>query len=197
MLNCNAYYHVYNHANGFENLFIDAENYPFFIDKMVHYLNPVVEIVAYCLMPNHFHLVVKVKSEEEIQKLFSINMNSEVTDVKKYISKQFANLFSSYTQAFNKYNKRRGSLFMKNFKRKEIEDIFLVKRTIIYLHLNPVKHGFVKDFREWPWISYHSYFTEEELQWLGTARILEIFKDAENFKKLHFLRLEEILNLWP
>lgn len=57
-------YHNYNHANGSEDLFRKDENYRYFLQKYSEYIYPIAETYAYCLMPNHFHLMVKVRSEE-------------------------------------------------------------------------------------------------------------------------------------
>jgi putative transposase len=59
-------YHIYNHANGSENLFRCDENYHYFLRKYGEYMYPVVDTYAYCLMPNHFHLMVRVRSEAEV-----------------------------------------------------------------------------------------------------------------------------------
>ena len=62
----NEAYHICNHANGFENLFVREENYDFFLRKYTRYANPVVQTYAYCLLPNHFHFLVRVRGEEEL-----------------------------------------------------------------------------------------------------------------------------------
>jgi len=59
-------YHIYNHANGSEDMFIDEENYYYFLKKYAEKLNGVVSTFAYCLMPNHFHLLIKVRSEKTL-----------------------------------------------------------------------------------------------------------------------------------
>lgn len=61
-----AYYHIYNHANSEHNLFFQVENYRHFLKKLNHYLNGYVEFHAYCLMPNHFHLLVWVNPAMQI-----------------------------------------------------------------------------------------------------------------------------------
>src|ERR1035437_39957 len=60
------YYHIYDHSCGSDNLFRIEENYQYFLKKYAAYLSPVFETFAYCLMPNHFHLLIKVKSEEAL-----------------------------------------------------------------------------------------------------------------------------------
>ncbi|HEX4372500.1 MAG TPA: hypothetical protein VHZ50_04255, partial [Puia sp.] len=61
-----SYYHIFNHANGDENIFREEENYRFFLEKYVLYIHPVAETLAYCLMPNHFHMLVKIKTEQQL-----------------------------------------------------------------------------------------------------------------------------------
>ena len=57
------FYHIYNHANGSENLFRVEDNYRFFLERWGKYVEPVANTYAYCLMPNHFHALIKVKEE--------------------------------------------------------------------------------------------------------------------------------------
>lgn len=66
MLLPSTYYHVYNRANGLENIFVEERNFDFFLDKWKLYINPIADSYAWCLMPNHFHFLVKIKSEEEL-----------------------------------------------------------------------------------------------------------------------------------
>ena len=180
MLNFETYYHIYNHANGNDNLFVEDKNYKFFLEKYYLHLNPVVDTIAWCLMPNHFHLLVKIKSEDEIYSAFPKFQTLENLELKSnFISKQFSNFFSSYTQSFNKVYKRRGSLFLKNFKRKEIDSEDYLRNLIIYIHLNPINHGFTKLINDWKWHSYKEFiiFYEEMLTHLFTSK--------ENYEYLH------------
>ena len=59
-------YHIYTHANGFENLFNNDDNYSYFLKKYIEYIDPIAETYAYCLMPNHVHFMIKIRSEKEI-----------------------------------------------------------------------------------------------------------------------------------
>ena len=67
ILEPDAFYHIYNRGINSEKIFATEENYLFFLSKFKTYLNPVCEVFAYCLMPNHFHFLIKVKSENEIK----------------------------------------------------------------------------------------------------------------------------------
>jgi putative transposase len=145
-------YHVYNRANGNEKLFVEERNYYFFLDKLSYHILPVINMHAYCLMPNHFHLLVEVKSFEELQKMFSKIQN--IADAEKQISKSFSNLFSSYTQAFNKVNDRMGNLFMSSFKKKHVENTSDYLNVTHYIHANPVHHKYVENIKDWKFSSY-------------------------------------------
>ncbi|MBN1118164.1 MAG: hypothetical protein JXA77_13225, partial [Bacteroidales bacterium] len=60
----NNYYHIFNHAVGNENLFVEDKNYAFFLDKFEKYIVEFIDVFAYCLMPNHFHFLIRVKDIE-------------------------------------------------------------------------------------------------------------------------------------
>ena len=138
------FYHIYNHAVGEELLFKSERNYLFFLDLTKRYLNDYVVFYAYCLMPNHFHFIVKVKSEQEI--ILKENLYEGSNPRRDYmgksvsliISQKFSNLFNSYAQAYNKENDRRGSLFVNRYKRILISDKKYLLKLIHYIHYNPV-----------------------------------------------------------
>jgi REP element-mobilizing transposase RayT len=149
-------YHIFNHANGFENLFLEQENYRFFLQQYDIHVSPFVETIAFCLMPNHFHLMIKIKDRADILRKIEL---AEINDgeIERRISKAFSNFFSSYTQSYNKLFKRKGSLFVKNFRRKPITTQRQWQETFLYIHLNPVKHQFVKNEFLWKWSSLIAY----------------------------------------
>ena len=213
----NTTYHIFNHANGFENVFREPENNRFFLEKYQRYILPLTETYAYCLMPNHFHLVVRIRKRVVIESLIQNKIdsknknfsnptnfpkvqnfgkveNQKISDseIEKFLSKQFSNLFSSYTQAFNKVNHRMGSLFIKNFKR----DPILIKEhftnAVIYTHRNPIHHGFRVNYDEWPYSSYFDIVHEKET-FVETLKLLKIFEGRESFIKMHHDSLSTIL----
>ncbi|MBU3743219.1 MAG: hypothetical protein FGM61_01555, partial [Sediminibacterium sp.] len=99
-----ACYHLYNHANGSENLFVEENNYWYFLLKASIHLRDTLIIYAYCLMPNHFHLLVRVRDENAIRNHLNTSISfREKTELEKiyyieyWISKCMANFFSSYT----------------------------------------------------------------------------------------------------
>jgi putative transposase len=64
------YYPVYNHANGSDNLFLTSENYRYFLQRFASFINPIADIYAYCLMPNHIHFLIRIKSESDLQSAY-------------------------------------------------------------------------------------------------------------------------------
>ncbi len=184
-------YHLYNHANGFENLFLSDENYRYFLHRYQHFISPVADTFAYCLMPNHIHFLVQVKTEEEIESVFGRFETFQKLEYR--ISKQFSNLFSGYTQAFNKMYNRKGSLFIPNFKRKEITDDRYITKIICYIHCNPIYHGFAKNISDWQRSSYQLILNDTPA-FIKREEVLEWFGNRNEFEKIH---LQELNNKRP
>lgn len=190
-------YHVYTHANGFENLFRSNENYRYFLQRYKHFISPVAATWVYCLMPNHIHFLVIIKSEPEIESAFKSSKVYKPEDTnlgglsqtKKRISQQFSNLFNSYTKAYNRMYQRRGSLFIPNFKREEITDEDYISNIIVYIHRNPVHHGFAKSMADWAWSSYQAFLTDTPTE-LKREEVLEWFGNREEFLKFHQLPMD-------
>jgi hypothetical protein len=105
------FYHIYNHANGADNLFREERNYHYFIQQWEKYILPIADTYAYCLMPNHFHALIKIKGIETLsknEKFESILRDpTGFENLSGLISKQFGNFFNSYAKAFNKMYDRR------------------------------------------------------------------------------------------
>src|SRR6266700_4766784 len=135
------YYHVFNRTNGSHKLFRDDENYKFFLNKYEEYLSDFVDTYCFCLLPSHFHLLVKVKEEiggnmpiyDSIagQELTTIDISAQID---KLVVKRFKNFFISYTMSFNKYHKRQGSLFNHRFKRILIQSDQHLRQAVFYIH---------------------------------------------------------------
>lgn len=183
MLHFNTYYHIFNHANGDDNLFREEKNYDFFLQKYHQHIDPIADTIAWCLMKNHFHLLVKIKSLEVIRSSDNPGFeNLDCLDEKEtsnFISKRFSNFFNSYSKAFNKVYQRRGSLFIKNFKRKEIDSPQYLQQVILYIHLNPVKHGFVRSGNDWTHSSFTSFYQEQ------ATLAYHLFGDENSYLSAH------------
>jgi len=148
-LNPNCFYHVYNRANGNKKLHLSAENYRYFLERFYVHILPIAEIYCSCLMPNNFHFLIRIKSEIKLNKYFKERsvvkafpkfetLERLFNPLENKLSKQFSNLFSSYTQAFIKQHNRKGSLFIKIFKREIITDNSYLIKLVHYNPYNPV-----------------------------------------------------------
>jgi putative transposase len=190
LLQAEGIYHIYTHANGFENLFQSEENYRYFLAKYRKFIYPVAETYAYCLMPNHFHLLVKIRSEAEVMDFLkrrkNINYTSFETEVlfSRVISLQFSHWLNGYTQAYNKMYKRMGSLFVSGFKRKVVGDERYLMRLLIYIHNNSVHHGFTDCMSDWKHSSLHAYLNQDD-SIINPAYFIDRFGGIENFKTFH------------
>lgn len=142
-------YHIYNHAVGNDKLFLTDDNYHYFLRRYDHFISPVAATYAYCLLSNHIHFLVEIKSQVVVPPESKYSAS-------QFVSKQFSNLFSSYSQAFNKQQGRMGNLFMSNFRRRKIQSNEYLIYVIKYIHLNPVNHGIVKNVWQWRFSSYHA-----------------------------------------
>jgi putative transposase len=177
------FYHVYNRGINSCNLFNEPDNYEYFLSLYDKYISPVTDTYAWVLMPNHFHLLVKIKEKEAIPKKVGENQNIGTP------SQQFSKLFNSYAQAFNKRFDRHGGLFERPFKRKMIDNKDYLKRVVIYIHNNPVHHGFCEHSVEYPWSSYLTCVSIKSTK-LQREKVVGWFDNEANFKFLHNGKVE-------
>ena len=190
-----SYYHIYNCGINGETIFNEPANYEYFLRLYDKYMERVAETFAWCLMPNHFHLLVRIKTEDEI---IDANNSERVQNPfgVKYITQQFSNLFNSYAQAFNKRNNRHGSLFEKPFKRKLIDSEEYFRRLVIYIHNNPVHHGFCDSPLEYGWSSYLTCLSDKPTK-LKRNTVVGWFNNEENFKAVHDNKVDVVkINKW-
>jgi len=132
------YYHIYNRGNNRQNIFFERDNYLYFLRQIRRYLvAETLEIIAYCLMPNHYHLLVCLKNNN--------------------ISNAMQAFTLSYTKAINNRYQRTGSLFEGRFQAIHINRDEYLLHLFQYIHLNPVKADFVKHPKNWEFSSYQDY----------------------------------------
>lgn len=188
-----GYYHIFNRGINRQKLFFQYRNYDYFLRLLRKNIDPLAEILAYCLIPNHFHLVIKVKDEipGELFPLNQYRTNTVPADViGKLVSENFRKLFISYAQAINKQENRVSSLFEAKFKRLEILDQDYLERVIYYVHSNPTKHGLAADFTSYKHSSYQC-FKESGRSIANRKLVFKIFGGRENFFEFHKQSHEE------
>lgn len=98
MIEFGKYYHIYNRGNNREDLFKEEKNYDYFLKLYAHHIDPIAETFAYCLMKNHFHLLIKIKEKEEIERHAKFLKLGKSLDPLQ----SFKNFFISYSKSINK-----------------------------------------------------------------------------------------------
>lgn len=187
-----AYYHIYNRGNNRENIFIQERNYDYFLKLYVKYIEPVAATFAYSLLRNHFHLLVKIRPEDDIQKTLKVSGKPLGSD---YPSQQFSNFFNAYAKTINHAYDRTGSLFQHPFGRVLVTSDRQFWNVIAYIHQNPQKHHFVDDFREWKWSSYHTLLVDKPTR-LQRDAVLDWFGGKQAYLDLHAQRVSDADSQW-
>lgn len=170
----NSFYHVYNRGVNKCKIFIDDYDYATFLNILKRYLSrepekdnygrlgttyfDQIELLAFCLIPNHFHLLIYVTEDAEA------------------MSALMRKVLTCYSVYFNKRHKRVGNLFQDTYKASLLSNDAYLQHISRYIHLNP------KDFLSWEFSSLPYYLGEKSAEWVRPGRILEIFKDESYLK---------------
>jgi len=187
--NTGSIFHIYNRGNNKEPIFYDESDYRAFLLRLGLVLGIEEELLkhhpltsvpysrirltaeknlfrvhSFCLMPNHFHLLLEQCSDIPISNL----MLKVCTSFAKYINKKY---------------QRVGHIFQDQFKSVLIESDSQLMWTSSYIHMNPVKATLCKTPRDYPWSSYHEFLDKKEPLLVHTKFILDIFGNVENFEQ--------------
>lgn len=206
-----AYYHIYSRGNNGENLFIEEKNYHDFLGLYLKHIVPVADTYAYCLLRNHFHHLIRTKTEREQEEYWSALSVSEkvllrsrrfkrmaaqhelltiandhplLTFELREPSQAFANMFNAYTRTINRRYGRTGALFERPFGRVNVTSDRYFRALVVYIHQNPQKHGFVNDFRQWPFSSYSAIQSQGQTR-VDRNQVLSWFNDHAGFQHAH------------
>ena len=184
-----VYYHFYNRGNNRQPIFFEPDNYLYFLGGIQKYLVPVVNIVTYCLMPTHYHILVKVKQTSEAPK------NGETSEVltreiSKQVSLAMQKFLISYTKAINKRFARVGSLFQGQFQAKPIQTYPHLLNLCVYIHANPVKDGLVALPEDWIYSNYLEWLGQRDGTLVDREFIQEHFGSPVEYQELvmHFVK---------
>jgi REP element-mobilizing transposase RayT len=180
------YYHIYNRGNGGENIFRETRNYGYFLGLYARHIEPLTETYAYCLLRNHFHLLVRINDERDLTGTLTRKPVRSLPQP----SQAFSNFFNAYTKAINKTYGRTGNLFQRPFGRILVSTDQYFTRLIHYIHFNPQKHGFVADFREYPYSSYQTMLSAKPTR-LKRETVLGWFNGAAAFETVHRAAADE------
>ncbi len=160
----NAWYHIINRGAGRQPIFKTDENRQLFLEKLAELGDRFsVEVHAYCLMNNHFHLLVRTPTEG--------------------LSAAMKHLIGTYTKKFNRSEKRDGPLFRSRFKSIVIDADAYLLEVSRYIHNNPVEAKIVVLPQDYRWSSYSAYIygTGKVEPWLHTGEILKRVDDYRAF----------------
>jgi putative transposase len=136
------YYHIYNRGAHRESIFREPDNYLFVLKKMKQYSQQLsITVIAYCLLPNHYHFLLRQDGA------LSASLLPQ-------------RVFNSYVKAYNKRYNHAGTLFAGNFRVKPVGEEGYLVHLCRYIHANPIKHGLVHDLAEWPYSNYFEWVNE-------------------------------------
>lgn len=167
-----GYFHLYNRGNNRGIIFFRDANYRYFIRKLRRHVAPHVHLLAYCLMPNHFHLLIETREDAEVSAF----------------TESFRVMLSSYTRGINRQEGRTGSLFTQNTRSKNLQEgsQFYGLACFCYIHQNPLRAGLASDIDAWPYSSYLDYAgaRNESICSVSRAKSILNIPTAEQFRRL-------------
>ena len=138
------YYHLYNRGAHKISIFREADNYHFVLRKLkANCASLSLAPIAYCLLPNHYHLLIRQDGAHPAGLLPQ-------------------RVFNSYSKAYNKRYGHSGTLFEGNYRAAAVEEDTYLSHLCRYIHANPVVHGLVDDPADWPYSNYLEWIGERE-----------------------------------
>jgi REP element-mobilizing transposase RayT len=156
----NNYYHIYNRGNDGHRIFLEPENYAFFLRRLRKYFDcPPAQLVAYSLMPNHYHALVFLEGASDF-------------------SNVLRGFTTSYVRAFNKWHGRVGYLYQGNTKSKLVEQDEYLIHLCRYIHLNPVTARLVDRPEQWEYSDYREWISDPAPNKKGCIKVRSMFFDS-------------------
>ena len=169
------YYHIYNRGTGESRLFFSAENYEHCLRLVQRYRAKYgVTVIAYCFMPNHYHLLLRQDADEPMSRFISV-------------------VFNAYVQALNKEQNRKGTLFEGRFRHVWVNRDEYLTHLCRYIHLNPVKAGLVSEPHHWPYSNYAEWTEKRHGTLCDRSFIRQFFATAEDYRQFVADYQEEVL----
>ncbi len=157
------FYHIYNCSETGERIFRESDNYIFFLKRLKKSLPPDLSIIAYCLMPTHFHFCVRPTGD---------------ADIAKFISR----LLNSYVKAFNKRYNRSGRMFADRYKPVLIDTDDFLAHLCRYIHLHPVDAGLVKKPHYWAFSNFLEFIDKREGSLVDYTFRNDFWGDAKTYE---------------
>ena len=152
-----AYYHIYNRGADRRSIFLNPENYRYATELIETYLTPLqITMIAYCLLPNHYHWLVRQHGEAKAGLLAQ-------------------RVFNAYVKAFNNSNDRSGTLFEDRYSAIVVSSDEYLRHLCRYIHANPVRHGLATAPELWPHSNYLDWIEQR------SSKLVD-----QTFVKVHF-----------
>ena len=187
-------YHVFNQGNNHQAIFLEHDDYATFILFTKNYIGPHCDIIAWCLLPNHFHLMLSANEN-------SAKPHRQGNLIIDTLTNGFRKLLSAYAHYFNKKNNRSGALFRPKTKSKDIslqqsiansgkQDYYL--NCFYYIHQNPLRHQMVTNLALWKYSSFAFYANKRERDCCNRQLAIEICDyHPDTFLNLAYNRLPD------
>ncbi|HXY18201.1 MAG TPA: transposase [Candidatus Nitrosopolaris sp.] len=169
-----GYYHIYNRGVDKRLIFLERKDYAVFLNLLKRYLSieahkdnkgviyphfyNQLELLSFCLMPNHLHLLIYQDEPGTMRKLMS-------------------GVFTSYSKYFNKTYKRRGPLFESRYKASLISDQIYLEHISRYIHLNP------SEWRQYSYSSLPYFLGRLKAEWVRPAKVADLFDSKADYLK--------------
>ena len=161
----NHYYHIYNRGAGKGRIFFNPGNYEYCLRLVKRYHQRYdVAVIAYCLMPNHYHFLLRQETDQPLSKFINV-------------------LFNAYVQAVNRQQSRKGTLFEGRFRHVWVDREEYLIHLCRYIHLNPVRAKLVSQLTDWSYSNYLEWISQR----VGTLKdetfIRERFPTPEAYQQ--------------
>jgi REP element-mobilizing transposase RayT len=159
------YFHVYNRGVKKSDIFDSKENYSFFLTKLSTVWIPCrVDVISFCLMPNHFHFILKQNGQESIAGFMKA-------------------LCSSYAKALNNQRGSSGHVFESKYKIKLIDSEDYLIWLSRYVHRNPKEGGLVRECLDCEFSSFKDYVQTKRHRFISPGVVVSQFSSAEQYRR--------------
>jgi putative transposase len=159
-----GFYHVYNRGANKQNIFHRSSNYNYLISIIKRLMSKGIQVIAYCLMPNHFHFLLRQEAEYSVSQFVQ-------------------SVFNIYSKAFNRMYDRSGTLFEGPFHAIEVFEKGYLIHLCRYIHRNPLEAGLVDDLMNWPYSNYLEWINKRGNQLVDRHFIAEYFLNTAEYGK--------------
>jgi putative transposase len=158
-------FHIFNHSIDDLRLFYNEEDYEYLLQAFVKRINKIpAGVFSYCLMPNHYHFLIRQESACELYRLFNYT-------------------FISYTKYYNKRYNRKGPIFRSPLQHKMANTKAYIIKLSKYLHMNPVYANLVDKPENWPYSNYLEWINERKSELFVPDIRLKYFPDPQKYKQ--------------